>query len=127
MLSMLQNVLANLISRPATRRHEVQPRQPFPDARGHIEFNPDNCAFCGACARRCPAAAIVVNRGDREITFEPFRCIICEACVEVCPRKSIIALCQYRSPAYRKSCEVYTSQPDANKPVAAKSSGQPAA
>jgi ech hydrogenase subunit F len=107
LLNKLHNVLANLLSRPTARRNPFEPRAASPDAPGHISFDPANCAFCGVCARRCPAAAIAVSRADKEITFEPFRCIICEACVEVCPRKSITTVCAYRSPAYLKPREVY--------------------
>lgn len=105
MPSMLQNVLANLLSRPATRKYPFQRREPFADARGRIDFDISKCAFCGACAKRCPAAAIEVQRAEKELKFEPFRCIICEACVEVCPRKCIDSTAQYRSPVYTKPSE----------------------
>lgn len=111
MFNMLANVLANVFSRPATRRYPYEQRQPFVGARGHVQFDVSTCAFCGACSRRCPAAAIEVNRQARTITFQPFRCIICEACVEVCPKKSITTAAQYRAPAYSKATEVYTGPP----------------
>ena len=107
MPSMLQNVLANLFSRPATRKYPFQAREPFPEARGRIGFDISKCAFCGACAKRCPAAAIEVQRAEKELKFEPFRCIICEACVEVCPRKCIDSAAQYRAPVYQKPHETY--------------------
>ncbi len=104
---LLGSVLKNLFSRPATRRYPYEKREPFADARGHIEFREDKCSFCGACARRCPAAAIVVSRQPKELTFDPFRCIICEACAEVCPRSAIEVIASHRSPAYRKGQEVH--------------------
>ena len=107
MPEMLGNVLKNLFSRPATRRYPHEKREPFAEARGHIRFLSDKCSFCGACARRCPAVAIVVNRAEKELTFEPFRCIICEACAEVCPRQAIDVMSVHRPPANRKSQEVY--------------------
>jgi formate hydrogenlyase subunit 6/NADH:ubiquinone oxidoreductase subunit I len=105
---MLGNVLNNVFSRPATRQYPVEKRDPFQDARGHIEFDMSTCLYCGSCQRRCPAAAITVSRPDKTLTFEPFRCIICEACVEACPKKSIRTEKQYRAPAYAKTVEVYT-------------------
>lgn len=66
-----------------------------------------SCTFCGACAKRCPAAAITVDRQNKAYYFEPFRCIICEACIEICPKKSIKLNNQYRSPEYKKSTVVY--------------------
>ena len=107
MPEMLGNVLKNLFSRPATRRYPYEKREPFAEARGHIEFDSTKCSFCGACARRCPAAAIVVNRQDKELTFEPFRCIICEACAEVCPRQAIDVMPAHREPACVKGQEVH--------------------
>jgi ech hydrogenase subunit F len=107
MPNMLRNVLGNLFSRPATRQYPTQAREPFANARGMIEFDTENCIFCGACARRCPAAAITVDRAAKQLTFEPFRCIICVACVEVCPRKCIQSRDQYRAPVYAKSEEVH--------------------
>ncbi len=111
MFKMLTSVLANVFSRPATRLYPFQRREPFVGARGHVVFDPSSCAWCGACSRRCPAAAITVNRQEKTLTFEPFRCIICEACVEVCPKKSITTANQYRAPAYAKGTEVYTAPP----------------
>ncbi|MHB1007247.1 MAG: 4Fe-4S dicluster domain-containing protein [Chloroflexota bacterium] len=108
-LEMLGNVLSNVFSRPATRRYPYETREPFADARGQIKFDMTQCIYCGACSRRCPAAAITVSRPDKTLTFEPFRCIICEACIEVCPKKCIDSEAQYRSPAYTKSVEVYTT------------------
>ncbi len=107
MATMLQNVLANLFSKPATRKYPFQRREPFADARGRITFDISKCAFCGACAKRCPSDAIEVRRVDKELVFQPFRCIICEACVEVCPRHCVDSVAQYRSPVYSKAEEVY--------------------
>ncbi|MCL4465012.1 MAG: 4Fe-4S dicluster domain-containing protein [Chloroflexi bacterium] len=108
MPNMLSNILGNIFARPATRAYPAVRRPPFSGARGHIVFDTKSCGFCGACSRRCPSAAIVINRTDKTLTFDPFRCIICEACVEVCPRKSIAVDSQYRAPAYVKTVEVHT-------------------
>ena len=111
MPNMLSNVLSNIFMRPATRSYPAVKRPPFAHARGHMMIDTSSCGYCGACARRCPAAAIAVNRQEKTLTFEPFRCIICEACAEVCPRKSISTRNEYRAPAYAKSNEVYTTAP----------------
>jgi len=107
MATMIRNVLANLFSRPATRRYPAERREPFAEARGKITFDISRCAFCGACAKRCPSGAIDVQRSEKELVFQPFKCIICEACVEVCPRDCVNSVAQYRAPAYAKSEEVY--------------------
>ncbi len=98
----LPGVLGNLFGGPATRLYPFQKRELFDKARGQIELVPENCTFCGACARRCPTAAINVDRTNKGFYFEPFRCIICEACIEICPRDGIRLLNQWRSPEYTK-------------------------
>jgi formate hydrogenlyase subunit 6/NADH:ubiquinone oxidoreductase subunit I len=116
---MLGNVLANLVSRPATRRYPFEIREPFDNARGRIEFVIENCVYCGNCARRCPAAAIKVDRVAKTLTFEPFRCIVCETCVEGCPKKAINTVSSYRAPEHSKETEVLHSAPAVEAPTEA--------
>jgi formate hydrogenlyase subunit 6/NADH:ubiquinone oxidoreductase subunit I len=104
---MLSNVLGNLFSRPATRKYPYEKREPFKDVRGQVGFDMEKCSYCGACMKRCPAAAIEVNRLEKELKFEPFRCIVCNACVEICPKKCVTSTNQYRSPVYTKPSEAY--------------------
>lgn len=103
----LPGVLGNLFGGPATRLYPVQKREPFKGARGHIEFDASKCNLCTLCARRCPAAAIEVDREKKTYTFWPFRCIVCEACIEGCVKKAITLKDGWRSPAYAKATEVY--------------------
>lgn len=103
----LPGVLSNLFGGPATRLYPLEKREPFKGARGQIEFDQGKCNLCTLCSRRCPAAAIAVDREAKSYTFWPFRCIICEACVEACPRKAIVLKDQWRAPAYAKTAEVY--------------------
>ncbi len=115
----LPGVLSNLFGGPATRLYPVQKREPFAGARGHIEFDSTKCNLCTLCSRRCPAAAIEVDRPGKKYTFWPFRCIVCEACIEACPRKAITLKGEWRAPAYAKPTEVYdVVVPE--KPTAAK-------
>ena len=103
----LPGVLGNLLGGPATRLYPFERREPFEGARGQISLDVSKCTFCGACAKRCPAAAITVERQSKTFLFDPFRCIICEACAEICPKKAIEVNSQYRPPAYAKSTLVY--------------------
>lgn len=109
MPKMLATVVDNLVSRPATRPHPYQRREAFVRARGRIIFDISRCVFCGACALRCPAGAIRVNRAERELVFMPFQCIVCGACVEGCRRGCAQIIPQYHSPAYSKLEEYYRS------------------
>ncbi len=126
-MSMLRNVLSNLFSRPATRNYPVEKRPVVEDLRGHIEFDMSLCIFCGACQRRCPAAAIVVSKADKTLRFEPFRCIMCEWCVEGCPKKCIYTKNSYRSPATSKPVELLRPPEEPAETIAASGAAQPAA
>ncbi len=106
----LPGVMSNLFGGYATRLYPFQKREPFENARGQVAFDESKCTFCGACAKRCPASALVVDRQAKRVIFEPFRCIICEACVEVCPKDAAVLVSQYRAPAYAKYTETRQGQ-----------------
>ena len=88
-LPMVPRALKNLVSKPATRRYPYEIRERFEGARGTIEYNVETCNFCMLCARRCPAAAITVNREAGFWAIEHLTCIGCNVCVEVCAKKSL--------------------------------------
>jgi len=97
-LAMVPRALRNMVSRPATRRYPAEVRTPFDGARGKIEFDVQTCNYCMLCARRCPAAAITVNREERTWVIEHLRCIACNVCVEVCAKKSLTMSNEPRKP-----------------------------
>jgi ech hydrogenase subunit F len=88
-LPMVPRSLRNLVSRPATRLYPTEIRPRYDGARGFIEFDVDTCNYCMLCMRRCPAAAITVNREERMWAIEQLTCIACNVCVEVCAKKSL--------------------------------------
>ncbi len=104
---MLPTIVRNLFGGPATRLYPFQVRDSFARARGHVEFDDNKCTLCGNCARRCPAAAIEINKEKKELTFFPARCIICEVCAEACRRDAITVEVKWRSPFYTKPVEVH--------------------
>jgi NADH-quinone oxidoreductase subunit I len=103
MFEMLGNLLRNFSAGPVTRAYPSEHRPPFPSARGRIESVIENCIFCGACQRRCPADCIVVNRAEKTWNLDPYRCIICGVCVEVCPTDAIAMRTEYRKPRYERA------------------------
>jgi formate hydrogenlyase subunit 6/NADH:ubiquinone oxidoreductase subunit I len=119
MLKMLSNILSNLFSKPATRRYPFEKRENFRDSRWSIKFDKEGCIFCGLCARRCPAAAIVVDRQAKTLTFDHFKCIVCDYCVEGCPKKIIHHEEQYRSPGVVKTSETLKGEVEAKPEVKA--------
>ncbi len=99
---MLQNVLRNLFSRPATRLFPKTRREPPSDARGAVVFDSEKCIFCGACSMRCPTGAIEVDRQARTVTFDLFRCVACACCAEACRKGCVQMRAAYHAPVYTK-------------------------
>ena len=96
-LPMVPRALRNLVSRPATRLYPTEIRTRFAGARGTLEFDVETCNYCMLCARRCPAAAITVNREARTWAIEQLTCIACGVCVDVCAKKSLTMLVTSRA------------------------------
>jgi len=112
MLKMMENVLKNLVSKPATRMYPIEKREPFKDSRGHIEgCDIEKCIFCGICQRKCPADAIVVNKAEKSWEIDQFKCVICNACVEACPKKCINSSASHKTPQSTKE-KYKTVQPE---------------
>jgi formate hydrogenlyase subunit 6/NADH:ubiquinone oxidoreductase subunit I len=49
----------------------------------------DTCVFCGICAKKCPQAAITVDRGEKKWEVDDDKCTRCGLCIEGCPKKSL--------------------------------------
>ena len=105
---MILTILKNLISRPSTRQYPFKDiRPPVAGFRGKIILHVDQCKLCGACARRCPAKALEVNRQARTYKYYPFNCIYCGLCVETCPAKALVQDLRYVTAAYTKTAETF--------------------
>jgi len=89
LLPMSRIALRNLFSKPATRRYPFVVREPFAATRGRIVIDYPACIHCLACAKRCPADAIVVDREAKTWAIDRFACVICGACVRACPKKCL--------------------------------------
>jgi formate hydrogenlyase subunit 6/NADH:ubiquinone oxidoreductase subunit I len=112
---MLKNIVRNLITGPPTRRYPFEKRPTFPGTRGKVVFDLEKCNFCGACARICPAEALVVNKEKKEIIYYPFRCIYCGNCVDSCPRDGVSLDIYYVPPGYEKTEELIRAPQQASK------------
>lgn len=102
MANMFYHVVKNLFNKPATKHSPIGERQPFERTRGRIKFEEENCVYCGICQKKCPADAIVVNRGEKLWELNAFRCIICGECVGSCPKKCITMNNERRHSSRRK-------------------------
>ena len=113
---MLPTIIRNLFSTPATRRYPFKDiREPFPGTRGKVHFDMEKCNLCGACARICPANAIIVDKENKTIQYDPFACIYCGNCVDSCPKKAISMELTYSPPATIKSEETSHSEPSTSR------------
>jgi formate hydrogenlyase subunit 6/NADH:ubiquinone oxidoreductase subunit I len=95
---MLSSVIRNLFSKPATRPFPVAVRTAPDGYRGAVEFEEDVCIYCGACATRCPANAICVDRVAKSLDFDPFKCVQCGACAEACKKGCVQLQIDYQHP-----------------------------
>lgn len=90
MFKLLKTILKN---GEATVKYPFAPLEVPNDFRGKPELDAAQCISCGACARACPANAIVIENDTKSMarTWElsVARCIYCGRCEEVCPTKSI--------------------------------------
>lgn len=89
LVSMTRIVLRNLLSGPATRRYPYVTRPAIAGSRGRISIDYPQCIHCGACARRCPAKAIVVGKEPKSWRIDNFACVTCGLCIRVCPKKCL--------------------------------------
>ena len=105
-------ILKNLFSKSATR---IEKREFFPATRGHVVFDADTCIFCSLCARKCPAGAITVDRGEKTWSILRASCVQCAACVEACNKNSLSMAPEYTPVMTTKETETYHARVSDNK------------
>ncbi len=86
---MTNNVIKNILSAPVTERYPFVPKEYPAGARGKVSIDIDKCIFCGICQRKCPTAAINVDKAAKAWAIDRLGCISCNSCVDVCPKKCL--------------------------------------
>lgn len=90
LFTIIKDIAWNLCHAPATRNYPAVKRPEFKGMHGKLVIEESKCIYCGICAKKCPANAIVVTRKpDQSWQFDRYRCILCAACVEACPKKCL--------------------------------------
>ena len=57
---------------------------------GKMYFADDDCNACGKCVKRCPASAIVLEKGRHARPYWKASCEDCNACVNRCPKNAVV-------------------------------------
>ena len=76
----------SLFKKPETVCYPAEKKEAPAGLKGHIVNDVSVCIVCGICQRRCPCAAITVDKPDRTWTIDKFRCVQCGTCVLECPK-----------------------------------------
>jgi len=101
-MSVLKEMFENLLSRPITILYPKE-KVPIPGAfRGKVAIDDGKCIGCSKCSLVCPAKAIAMIDGPREVEFKGknlarkkrpqvklFKCIRCALCERHCPTGAI--------------------------------------
>jgi formate hydrogenlyase subunit 6/NADH:ubiquinone oxidoreductase subunit I len=98
-------VLKWVVRPPPTGRYPFEPRTILPGSRGQLRFAKARCVFCGVCAKRCPTAALSVDRPAKQWALDRWRCITCGCCVEACPKDCLEFAGDHAPPAFAKDPE----------------------
>lgn len=81
--------LKSLFSKPETILYPVQTKEPPAGLKGHVANDTSACILCGICQKRCPAAAITVDKAAQTWSIDGFRCVQCGSCVRECPKQCL--------------------------------------
>ena len=108
--------LGSLFKKPETVLYPVEKKETPVGLKGHIVNDVDVCILCGICQRRCPCAAIVVEKPNRKWTIDKFRCVQCGTCVLECPKHCLSMEPGWPAPSKKMYVESF-DVPEHAKPV----------
>lgn len=98
----LEKATSNELSKPF-----IPGNRPYKKSKtGMVPKADSSCTFCGLCAQKCPASAILKNAPD---ATDKSKCISCMRCVSICPihaRKVNSLITAIVIEAIKKSCSV---------------------
>jgi len=104
--SMSRLTLKWAFRKPATTRYPFRPRKAIAGSRGELVFTRDDCLYCTICTKKCPTAAIAVDKKAKTWSIDRLSCISCGSCVDACPKKSLTFSTDYAAAALNKLREI---------------------
>jgi len=112
-------VVKNLLKKPATRKYPFEVREPFPNFRGELVIDIEECIFCGMCVRKCPCQCIEVDKQAGTWSCDLHECISCGYCRDHCPTKCLTMKDTHRKPLLEKTTWIEQGTPPKPKKKAA--------
>lgn len=101
-MSVLSEMIRNLLSRPVTILYPTEKVPVPPGFRGTVAVSDEKCIGCSKCSLVCPARCITMTESPREVEFKGknmarkkkprvklFKCIRCGLCERHCPADAI--------------------------------------
>ncbi|MBZ4685829.1 MAG: hypothetical protein JG774_1574 [Desulfomicrobiaceae bacterium] len=102
MFDMTRTIIENFFSKAHTRLYPLQTREPFPNVRGNLFNNIEECILCGMCQKKCPSQCITVDKDAKTWQVDPYACVYCGICVESCPVNCLYMESPHRKPTAEK-------------------------
>jgi formate hydrogenlyase subunit 6/NADH:ubiquinone oxidoreductase subunit I len=88
-MSVLSEVIKNLIRKPFTHKYPYQPVVLPHGFRGNFTWDKEKCVFCEICEKICPVETIKVDRDKKSYEIDIGKCIFCAECERACPKDAI--------------------------------------
>lgn len=80
----------SLFKRPETVMYPLEQKSAPAGRKGFVTLDTTTCILCSICVKRCPCAAIQVNKAERTWAINHFQCVQCGYCISECPKKSLV-------------------------------------
>ena len=99
--------LGGLFKKPETTLYPFEKKEACPMLKGHVVNHVEDCILCGICSKRCPCAAIDVDKAARTWTIHEYSCVQCGSCVRECPKNCLEMMPTYAPVTRQKTSDTF--------------------